>query len=70
MDQPPKPMTEEQIRAATICEPELGPMCMFCFSSFLRICDWSDWVFETFLDVSRSRSSMFMKSTVPPEFSW
>ena len=48
----------------------LGPMWMFCLSSFLRICDWTDWVFETFLDVRRSRSSMFMKSMLPPKFSW
>ena len=45
-------------------------MWMFCLSSFLRICDCTDCVFETFLDVRRSRSSMFMKSMLPPKFSW
>ena len=27
-------------------------------------------VFEIFFDSSRSRSSMFMKSELPPKFSW
>ena len=36
---------------------------------------WSIWlvtdcVFEIFFDFSRSRSSMFMKSMLPPKFSW
>ena len=36
---------------------------------------WSIWlvtdcVFEIFLDFSRLRSSMFMKSMLPPKFSW
>ena len=30
----------------------------------------TDWVLEIFLDTSRSRSSMFMKSMLPPKFSW
>ena len=28
------------------------------------------WVLEIFLDSSRSRSSMFMKSMLPPTLSW
>ena len=28
------------------------------------------WVFEIFLDSSRSRSSMFLKSMLPPTLSW
>ena len=30
----------------------------------------TDWVFDFFLDFSRDRSSMFMKSMFPPKFSW
>jgi hypothetical protein len=28
------------------------------------------WVFEIFLDSSRWRSSMFLKSMFPPKFNW
>ncbi|SKY01259.1 Uncharacterised protein [Mycobacteroides abscessus subsp. abscessus] len=28
------------------------------------------WVLETFLDSRRSRSSMFLKSMLPPTLSW
>ena len=30
----------------------------------------TDWVFEIFLDCRRSRSSMFLKSMLPPKLSW
>src|SRR5215510_9247882 len=30
----------------------------------------TDWVLDFFLDLSRDRSSMFMKSMFPPKFSW
>ena len=33
-------------------------------------CEVTDCVFEIFLDSRRSRSSMFMKSMLPPTFSW
>ena len=35
----------------------------------LSICDVTDCVFEIFLDSRRSRSSMFMKSMLPPTLS-
>ncbi len=34
------------------------------------ICDVTALVFEIFLLSSRSRSSMFMKSVLPPKLSW
>ena len=34
------------------------------------ICEVTDWVFEIFLETSRVRSSMFMKSMLPPKLSW
>ena len=34
------------------------------------ICEVTDWVLEIFLDCRRLRSSMFMKSMLPPKFSW
>ena len=34
------------------------------------ICEVTDWVLEIFFDTSRSRSSMFMKSMLPPKLSW
>ena len=30
----------------------------------------TDWVFEIFFDSRRVRSSMFLKSMLPPTFSW
>ena len=33
-------------------------------------CDVTDCVLEIFLDSRRSRSSMFMKSMLPPTLSW
>jgi hypothetical protein len=30
----------------------------------------TDWVLETFLEARRERSSMFLKSMLPPKFSW
>ena len=47
-----------------------GPMWMFSLLSGSSSCDWTDCVFETFFEVSRSRSSMFMKSMLPPKLSW
>ena len=47
-----------------------GPMC-----TSRSLMPWSIWlvtdcVLEIFLDLSRLRSSMFMKSMFPPKFSW
>ena len=47
-----------------------GPMWICCLSSGFSSCDCTDCVLEIFLDVRRSRSSMFMKSMLPPKFSW
>ena len=41
-------------------------MWMSRLSSCLRSWDCTDWVFETFFEVRRSGSSMFMKSMLPP----
>ena len=30
----------------------------------------TDWVLQIFFDARRSRSSMFLKSMLPPKFSW
>ncbi len=35
-----------------------------------EICDVTDCVLEIFFDVRRLRSNMFMKSMLPPKFSW
>ena len=43
---------------------------MSCLSSDLRIWLCTLCVFDCFLETSRSRSSMFMKSMLPPKFSW
>jgi hypothetical protein len=47
-----------------------GPMWIESFSSGTSSWDCTDWVFEIFFEVSRERSSMFMKSMLPPKFSW
>ena len=36
----------------------------------LSNCDVTAWVFEIFFDSRRSRSSMFLKSMLPPTLSW
>ncbi len=48
----------------------LGPMWIRSLSSGVSSWDCTDCVLEIFFDVSRSRSSMFMKSMLPPKFSW
>ena len=48
----------------------LGPMWMLSLSSGSSSCDCTDCVFEIFFETRRSRSSMFMKSMLPPKFSW
>ena len=47
-----------------------GPMCTS--SASMPLSSWlvTAWVFEIFLDSRRSRSSMFLKSMLPPTFSW
>ena len=47
-----------------------GPMWMSSALMPRRSWEVTDWVFEIFLDVRRSRSSMFMKSMLPPKLSW
>ena len=45
-------------------------MWMLSFASGSSSWDCTDCVFETFFETSRSRSSMFMKSMLPPKLSW
>jgi hypothetical protein len=45
-------------------------MCTAAFSISCGICEVTDWVLEIFFDWSRLRSSMFMKSMLPPKLSW
>ena len=45
-------------------------MCTLRGSISSRSCEVTDWVLEIFLDSRRSRSSMFMKSMLPPTLSW
>ena len=47
-----------------------GPMCTAARSISCGICEVTARVLEIFLDWSRLRSSMFMKSMLPPKLSW
>src|SRR5690242_16641874 len=47
-----------------------GPMCTLARSISCGIWEVTAWVLEIFFDWSRLRSSMFMKSMLPPKFSW
>ena len=45
-------------------------MCTSSAAMPLSIWLVTDWVFEIFFDSRRSRSSMFLKSMLPPTLSW
>ena len=47
-----------------------GPMCTSLLLISCGIWEVTDWVFEIFFETSRLRSSMFMKSMLPPKLSW
>src|SRR5215213_6284998 len=47
-----------------------GPMCTSALPISCGIWDVTDCVLEIFLDCRRLRSSMFMKSMLPPKLSW
>lgn len=47
-----------------------GPMCTSWAFISCGIWEVTDWVFDSFLETSRERSSMFMKSMFPPKLSW
>src|SRR5215469_9242411 len=66
----PSSLTYAHLRSSSHGTWSDGPMCTSALAISCGICEVTDWVLEIFLDWRRLRSSMFMKSMLPPKLSW